>query len=86
MRGVGYGLTPHFDCVFIHTIMRPTAAQCRTISQKLRSMSDEEVLEIRDALYLLAEVALDATIEEIGVPNNTVGIHGSTQNNDNENV
>jgi hypothetical protein len=66
--------------------MRPTAAQCRTISPKLHPMSDEEVLEIRDALYLLAELALDAAVEEIGVPNNRVGIHDSTQKNDNNQV
>ena len=49
-------------------------------------MSDEEVLEIRDALYLLAEIAFDAVMGGVGVPNNLVGIHDSVQKNDNESV
>lgn len=66
--------------------MRVTAAQCRTFSKKLHPMSDEEVLEIRDALYLLAEIAFDAVMGGVGVPNNLVGIHDSVQKNDNESV
>lgn len=66
--------------------MRLTAAQCRILSKKLHSAQDEEVLEVRDALYLLADLALDVAMDEIEVPNNPVGIHDSAQKTDNENV
>lgn len=39
--------------------------ECRKIDPVLRRYSDEELVEIRDALYNMAELALDTCIEEI---------------------
>lgn len=57
-------------------------ADCRKIEPSLSSMSDEEVLAIRDALYERATITTEIWLSDMGGSKNLTGV---LPNNDSEN-
>lgn len=53
--------------------------QCRTIDPALEGLSDEEIAEIRDALYAVGKLALEQ-INKTTVSKNPAGVMPSSGN------
>ena len=51
-----------------------TLAQCRKLAPDLESLPDEKLLETRDNLYQLAQLALDSYLEEKNVPPSQINL------------